>query len=478
MKKIILFLVLLFTIIPTSHAEDIHKGEISRTPEIYPPNEVQLFSTEKDLEERLIEAWSNLDFIISVKDLNIPTSQIDSLIERIFYRNPIYYYVTTDYFYTTKNGYADTIYPDYSEYDMTIIKEKLDAINYETELLLMNIDEDMTDFEKIMAVHDYMVLNYEYDISDTIDDISIMTEKKGVCMAYSLTFNYIMNLLDIDSVYVSSGDMDHSWNLVYLNGNWYHIDVTWDDPTKDKYGQVRHTFALLSTDEITHLSDDHYGFNLNGLAADSTYYDHAPWRNSYGSVVRTKGCDYWISGNDLVCDNGEIIFSNLDGGDNKWMTGSGSSFPGKCYAGLIVYEDAIYFNSEDAIYSYNPITRALTKLKSVPGVSGLLLHDNDLFYNKYDTATNRFVQAGKIHLGETRVTTRVDKNNKLVVSIYKESDDPITVYCYDGTDYQLKVINKKGFSSVTFDYVPEEKLFVWDSNMKPIKPKKSVIKHR
>ena len=44
--------------------------------------------------------------------------------------------------------------------------------------------------------------------------------------------------------------MNHAWNLIKIDGEWYHIDVTWDDPTPDLLGRVNHVFFLISDDAI------------------------------------------------------------------------------------------------------------------------------------------------------------------------------------------------------------------------------------
>ena len=44
--------------------------------------------------------------------------------------------------------------------------------------------------------------------------------------------------------------MNHIWNLIKIDGKWYHVDVTWDDPIMDKPGRVKHDNFLRSDDGI------------------------------------------------------------------------------------------------------------------------------------------------------------------------------------------------------------------------------------
>ena len=101
--------------------------------------------------------------------------------------------------------------------------------------------EGYTDYEKIKEVHNWLIENIEYDInleSDEPYSISgALTEGKAVCEGYARSFKYIMDELKIPCVLVSgtgtnsNGETEsHAWNYIQLDGNWYAIDVTWDDP--------------------------------------------------------------------------------------------------------------------------------------------------------------------------------------------------------------------------------------------------------
>ena len=83
----------------------------------------------------------------------------------------------------------------------------------------------MTTLEKILAVHDYIVRTYDYDIHTDGSPYAVYTfmkEKHGVCMAYALLFEKMMEYLQIPCYYVigkadGEGDSGHAWNIVYLD---------------------------------------------------------------------------------------------------------------------------------------------------------------------------------------------------------------------------------------------------------------------
>lgn len=98
-----------------------------------------------------------------------------------------------------------------------------------------------SDEDKIRVVHNYLVENLEYDSSVSKDNIyniyGALVSKMTVCEGYARSFKYIMDELGIPCLIAcgtginSSGELEsHAWNYVQLNGSWYAVDVTWDDP--------------------------------------------------------------------------------------------------------------------------------------------------------------------------------------------------------------------------------------------------------
>lgn len=176
-----------------------------------------------------------------------------------------------------------------------------EEVSEEIDNILSIVNENMTDVEKALVVHDYMALNYRYDYDNYLNDTipresytmtGLLTNKTGVCQAYSDTYKYIMNLLDISCVTVSSDSMNHAWNMINLDGNWYHVDVTWDDPVVDLIGRVRHEYFLLSDNEIKERK--HYGWRTSIVADDNTYDDFF-WRDVDSAIVLLDGNVFYAS---------------------------------------------------------------------------------------------------------------------------------------------------------------------------------------
>lgn len=114
----------------------------------------------------------------------------------------------------------------------------------------------MSEVEKVGAVHDYIVRAHDYEMETDGSPFTVYTfmhEKQGVCMAYALLFEKMMEQLAIPCYYVvghadGEGDMGHAWNMVQLDGEWYHVDVTWNDIGKRTNHEIRYRYFLRSDD--------------------------------------------------------------------------------------------------------------------------------------------------------------------------------------------------------------------------------------
>ena len=112
-----------------------------------------------------------------------------------------------------------------------------------------------TDYDKVKFVHDYLVVNAEYDyvcleeINKTVQRASsqqshtvygCLVNKVTVCDGYTKTFQLIMSMLGIEAEYCE-GDAGggHAWNYVILDGDEYWIDITWDEnELEDEHGRL------------------------------------------------------------------------------------------------------------------------------------------------------------------------------------------------------------------------------------------------
>ncbi len=119
-----------------------------------------------------------------------------------------------------------------------------------------NITFNMTDFDKEIAVHDYIIKNCVYgfpeDSNDAYTSYGVLVSKTGVCDGYAEAFFMFMSCLGIecDIVVGDTSEGLHAWNQIKLEDAWYHVDLTWDDSLPDMGTYVKHTYVNLDDDAI------------------------------------------------------------------------------------------------------------------------------------------------------------------------------------------------------------------------------------
>lgn len=450
----------------------------------------------EDFETTVTEGWRNVDEAIDIEKYGLTEDNVGDRYFAVFYANPEFYYVCSGFYYSYyDDGTICEILPCYAETDKDVINTTLENIEKASDEILFTINGNMTDFDKIMTVHDYMVLNYEYDYDvasvppeeqAAVDyyhpsySLETMVEKKGVCQGYAFSFMYMMEKLGIECVFVSSDAMNHAWNLVMLDGKWYHIDVTWDDT--DTLTQVGHTFELLSSERIRSLSDAHYGFDLGELVADSTLYDDKEWHDSNTEFAYCHGTEYWIEDNCIVDEFGNVIYENLDGGDGKWSLEGGYTLPGAVFAGLAEYNGKIYFNTDEGIYTYNPHSNKVRKISSEQCVSGLYVNKDTLVYSKGGVRRGddgilylNIVEGGTVVLEKYRFAEPYADNGKILAKIYNATDDAIFVFSRTDDKCEVSKVSGKGYFTVKFDAADNQAVYYWDSLLRPLRDKEEVI---
>lgn len=494
---IMLCSVAVFPCSATANEPELIIEERPEFPKCSPKPEIMLFSLRsdpvKEIESTLLETWDD----VSTKYLNflsydLTPEEFRNIYYDVLFGHPEYFYVET-YGYNLLDGKINIVQMVYNETDKSVISQTLDLIGEASDEILMSIDDDMTDFEKVMAVHNHMIAEYEYDYSLSNFTVTIMVTKTGVCQAYSMAFKHLMNQLGIDCIYVTSDSMQHGWNLVKIDGNWYHIDLTWDDKGDGSPTGGTNEYALLSDSSIqdgTQHPGAHLNYDSAGLSADHTDYDDVDWRHSESEVVAINHILYYVKDNDIVTDKGNVIFENLDNGDGYWNISDLFGFKGAIYANLEERNGLLYFNTENKVYEYNPTTNVKKVVwgdskKVYIGGFNINMNKMTLFelspdfisgtskipYNKYETVILEGPRVGKpVFVGETVKTY-----------IYKEDHTPITVFCRDadGTITSKQIINK-GMNKVYFDRKNRDQTyFYWigtssATSMRPIKNKEIV----
>lgn len=213
---------------------------------------------------------------------------------------------------------------------------------------------EMTDLEKALVFHDYLCTNFSYDTSLTIyDTYSFLVQKTGVCEAYADLYAALLTRSNIPNQFAISEEMNHIWNIVQIDGEWYHIDVTWDDPTEDQPGKALHTAFLRSDEGIRQL--DHTSWTAE-VACTSTKYDNSFITEFIAGTVTDGSYFYAVSKQQkaiLRCDLRNMTAEKLiDLSGYRWMVWDKPFYWDAIYTNLYCDGMTLYFSTPQSIETY------------------------------------------------------------------------------------------------------------------------------
>lgn len=151
----------------------------------------------------------------------------------------------------------------YSEEDIKIIKEKMN------EIIKNEVKEEKDQRKIIKIIHDYIISHTKYDKERADSNIikhrsntayGVLFEGYGICGGYTDTMALFLDYYDIPNFEISSEN--HIWNAVYLEGKWYHLDLTWDDPIVSTGEEIiSDNYFLITTEQLDEKKDVQHSFN-------------------------------------------------------------------------------------------------------------------------------------------------------------------------------------------------------------------------
>ncbi len=312
-----------------------------------------LNSRTMDCEEMIYTAlWEEQDRV-ALAGYRLSPEELSEHWSHVIYDHAELFYVADRYEYRAIGDLVLSVHPIYavSGSELELARQVYaDTIND----ILSTVHSEWTDLQKALYLHDYLCSHYAYDENlQRYSAYELLTEGTGVCQAYTLVYDALLTACGIDSSYVISREMNHSWNVVTIDGKQYNVDATYNDPSPDQLGKVSHTHFLCSDSKFTadHSFSPTEGF---GQCADSSYDQKAVWENVSTAFVPVGKDFYYIQNGMLYRWDG----SNSDYIDTiyaTWFTDRGDqSYWRGNYSALIAYKGKLLYSKPDCIMSYDP----------------------------------------------------------------------------------------------------------------------------
>ncbi len=161
-------------------------------------------------------------------------SEVSDVVNAVYFDHPGYFWLDTSYkYYLDDSGKVGRI-----ELKFNIAEDKIKAckkkFNKAAKLILKEAKKLESNAEKEKYVHDYLLEHVSYVEGANLNQsaYSALVNKESVCAGYARAFQYLMMKLGIACYYCvgEANGVDHSWNIVIIDGIAYNVDVAWDDP--------------------------------------------------------------------------------------------------------------------------------------------------------------------------------------------------------------------------------------------------------
>ncbi len=312
---------------------------------------------------------------IDMSQYNIPLTVLEELKAFIWREMPECFHVKTLTIYKS-NGYLTGLGANY-RYATTKEQyaEMMSACEERAAVMLDGVkdNDDLSDAEKALILHDRLAVHCTYCYNSSVQErytmYGALVLGTAVCDGYTRAYSYLLRLAGIESINCASDELVHAWNLVLIDGHYYHVDVTWDDPSIARNsvsyeGAVKHTYFLLSNDAVKadkHNADDFF----MPADANDTKYDNYFWRCSNTEFQLVNGQIYYF-------DNENATLMRLNGDrksgtalytvPDRWWSPDRTFYWTGNYSKLSSDNYSLFFSSSDTVYIFDPETGEATEI--------------------------------------------------------------------------------------------------------------------
>ena len=322
------------TVIPSESQDAVTQLPVSDAPVVAPVAKITV-ANEEELADAMYSYFSSFSPTFEIQYTG-NMKRIEKIIEAAYDEalkrdDYVYGHMSEHAIRYEYNNKKATIYGKQS-YLMTPEQASYVEVNVQ-EILKSITNHSMSDLEKVKAVNDYIVSRTVYT-KDTKSSphsaYTVLAERGGVCQGYALLAHSMMQKLGIETKYIIGyvGDVGHAWNLVKLEGQWYHLDTTWNDPVPDRKGAVRYQYFLV--DDRT-MAKDHSWIASDYPKATSTkfsYFHDVDFSAQVGQQL------YYSN----EADNNKLYVLDMKTGKSKKVTGTRAQY-------IVYANDWLYFSN-------------------------------------------------------------------------------------------------------------------------------------
>ncbi len=182
-------------------------------------------------------------------------------------------------FYSPDENNAISLFYRYDSAKTAEMRAELDIIAGN---IIGSLPDNCSEYEAVKLFHDTIIksCSFSKDGDYVNNAYGVFVDKKAQCEGYAFAMSYLCDAAGIKNYVVTGTDKDgnsHAWNKIFVDGEWYNADCTWDDP-RLKYENpdyIRHDYLFVPDPEIvgiTHFPDESLFTPLPCTASDDNYF--------------------------------------------------------------------------------------------------------------------------------------------------------------------------------------------------------------
>lgn len=233
---------------------------------------------EKQLYDKIREAVENFEESVSF-DAPMPRETVRKIYRLVYAQERQLFWFSNVFYAPEKEISVYTLSYLFTKEAASVMRAELDLAASD---ILNGLPNDADTFEKLVYFHDRIVTGCEFSQTDVNSKSAygVLVEGVGQCEGYAAAMAFLCSEAGIPNYMVTGSDADgatHAWNKVMLDGEWYNVDCTWDDPIlkRDQKDFVRHDYMLVTDAEIegiTHFTNEELYSNIPPCTATAGNY--------------------------------------------------------------------------------------------------------------------------------------------------------------------------------------------------------------
>ncbi len=311
-----------------------------------------LDGNKKSLYLKFAEAVKNTHNIVNILKLDLKQDDVIEVYTKFLADHPQYFFISKNYLviFNSKGDRIRAVVMLYTDGETTddfddemnittvasrsLINQKIYELQSATEQIINSIPDDISDAFKEKMLHDYVVnlVKYDYSAVDyneywtilnihAYDIYGALIKKLAVCEGYTKLFQFLCYNVGINctQVFGEAENSLHVWNIVQIENEWYHTDLTWADAD----GYICYSFYNLTTEQISKdhkitnddlvmpecTSTQNSFMNLFVIYVEDTRLSPKDYKTPIDNIRLTNGKELYIYVKNYRSYNGKVLIN-------------------------------------------------------------------------------------------------------------------------------------------------------------------------